>query len=102
MKKILLLFTFFFFATQIIPIKYIGYLCYNEVCDLSCDDDTDTDDCPLKLKVYVDIHSKDYLYHNCLAGVVKIRNSRFPIYCINIPEEYIQTILIPPPIVYLV
>jgi hypothetical protein len=98
MKKILFLFTFFFFATQIIPIKYIGYLCHYQVYDLN-DDDAEDDDCPIKCKekIETELYLNEYLYKNQLFKAINPCNNKFPIYCVKIPKDYIQNILVPPP-----
>ena len=99
MKKILLLFAIFFFATQIIPVKYIGYLCHYEVCDLNSSDDANKDECPIKCKEKIEseLYLPNLIYNNISINIVKICVNKLPVYYLKIPTDYIQNIIVPPP-----
>ena len=99
MKKIVLLFTFIFFATQIIPVKYIGYMCNCELYVVDNNDLSDEEDAPIKLKEKVDSEFalQINLHNNYQISVLKTSRNKFPSFCCTIPDDIVITVLIPPP-----
>ena len=100
MKKLLFILTFLFFATQIIPIKYIGYLCKYEVCYIDNNNDVDDDEeSPVKLKEKAEkeVYFTDFLNQYTITKSFSKSANPYTLFCIKIPKEYIQKIIVPPP-----
>ena len=99
MKKIVLLFTFIFFTTQIIPLKYIGFWCNDDVCVVDNDDFSDEEDAPIKVKekTVAEFTLDLSLHSNYQISVLKTSRNKFPSFCCTIPDDIVITVLIPPP-----
>ncbi len=97
MKKIIFILTFIFFATQIVPIKYVGYLYSYE---LNIDDDIDNEEenpNKAKEKAESEFDFKLNFHCNYQISVLKTSRNKYPSFCVSIPDDYITSILIPPP-----
>lgn len=99
MKKILFIITFIFFVTQIIPIKYIGCAYSYTMNEMDNADIDNEEENPFKIKekVETEIYYKVNLHNNYQLSVLKTSRNKFPSFCISIPDDYVNTILIPPP-----
>lgn len=98
MKIVVFFISFIFFNTQIVPLKYVNYLCDYELCEHS-----DEDDCNdgLQLKDKLKTQKEVYLntpsfYRNILSNHHSIRKE-FSIFTVFIPDGYIKNVLVPPP-----
>lgn len=100
MKKTLFILVFVFFATQIIPLKYIGYLCSNEICSTdnnSSNEEEEENPNKAKEKAEPEFDLKLNIHSNYQISILKTSRNKYPIFCICIPDDYVNTILIPPP-----
>lgn len=98
MRIVVFFISFIFFSTQIIPLKYVSYLCDYELCEHSDEDDC-KDDMQLKCKLKAD--KEVYLNPYFLGRTNSFNNiqtiSMYSVLSISIPDDYIKNILVPPP-----
>jgi len=98
MRIVVFFISFIFFCTQIIPLKYVGYLCDYELCE-----DSDEDDCndnlqlKDKMKTYKEVYLRIPFFTKTVTSNISIERKNYTILHISIPDDYIKSILVPPP-----
>lgn len=98
MKLVVFFISFLFFSTQVIPLKYLGYLCDYELCEHADEDDCNDDfQLKAKLKTEKEVYLRIAFFdRNVLLNRVA-ESENYSIINISIPDDYISNILVPPP-----
>ncbi len=99
MKVLVLFISLLFFATQIIPIKYIGYSYASKKCSVNCNDCSDEDEIPLnaKGKKGNEVYLSDFFHRYYLPDTAVQIPMKFPIFSSVLPDDYISNVIVPPP-----
>ncbi len=98
MRIVVFFISFIFFSTQIIPLKYVSYLCDYELCEHSDEDDCN-DNLQLKDKMKTDkeVYLRIPFFTKSIASNISVERKNYSILNISIPDDYIKSILVPPP-----
>ncbi len=98
MKVVVFFISFIFFSTQIIPLKYVSYLCDYELCEHSDEDDcNDSLQLKDKLKTDKEVYLRIPFFSKSSSSNISVERKNYSILNISIPDDYINSILVPPP-----